>query len=140
VADVSAIRVALANQITTVTGMRTLAEAKDQISPPVAVILPGQPFVTYGLTMDGAFSVNLRVLLIISDAGPNEKVQRALDAYLGSGSGVSASSIANALRADPTLGGVVHFAETISVGNYNRLEYAGLPYFGARLEVQIGAI
>lgn len=139
-ADVSTIRAALASQITTVTGMRTLAEAKDQISPPVAVILPGQPFVQYGITMDGAFTVNLRVLVVISDAPPDEKVQRALDAYLGSGAGVTASSIANAIRQDPTLGGAVHFCEVLTVGGYNRLEYAGVPYFGARIEVQIGAI
>lgn len=139
-ADISAIRSALATQITTVTGMRALAEAKDQISPPVAVILPGQPFVVYGQTLDGAFTVNLRVLIAISDAPPDEKVQRALDAYLGQGAGVTASSIAAAIRQDPTLGGVVHFAEVISVGGYNRLEYAGVMYFGARIEIEIGAI
>jgi hypothetical protein len=140
VADISAIRAALANQITTVTGLRTLAEAKDQISPPVAVILPGSPLAQYGITMDGAFTVNLRVLVVISDAAPDEKVQRALDAYLGAGAGVTVSSIVNAIRQDPTLGGVVHFAETMTTGNYARIEYAGLPYFGARIEVQIGAI
>jgi hypothetical protein len=140
VADVSAVRTALASQIATVTGMRTLPEAKDQISPPVAIVLPGTPFVQYGLTLDGAFTVNLRVLLVISDAGPNEKVQRALDAYLGSGAGVTASSIQNAIRTDPTLGGVVHFAEVMTVSGYNRIEYAGIDYFGARVEVQIGAV
>jgi hypothetical protein len=138
-ADISAIRAALANQISTVTGMRTLPEAKDQISPPVAIVLPGQPFVTYGITLDQCFTVRLRVLVVISDAPPNEKVQRALDAYLGAGSGVTSSSIANAIKADPSLGGVVHFAEVLTVGGYNRLEYGGVDYFGARLEVEIGS-
>lgn len=132
-------RAALANQITAVTGLRALPEARDQISPPVAVILPGQPFVTYGITLDGAFTVNLRVLMVLSDAPPDEKVQRALDAYLGSGAGVTVSSIANAIRQDPRLGGVVHFCEVMTVSGYNRIEYAGLPYFGARIEVQVGA-
>jgi hypothetical protein len=138
-ADISAIRAALANQISTVTGMRTLPEAKDQISPPVAIVLPGQPFVTYGITLDQCFTVRLRVLVVISDAPPNEKVQRALDAYLGAGSGVTSSSIANAIKADPSLGGVVHFAEVLTVGGSNRLEYGGVDYFGARLEVEIGS-
>jgi hypothetical protein len=137
-ADISAVRSALATRINTVTGLRTLSEARDQISPPVAIILPGAPFVTYGLTLDGAFSVNLRVLLVLSDAPPDEKVQRALDAYLGSGAGVTASSIANAIRGDTTLGGVVHFCEVLTVSGYNRIEYAGLPYFGARIECSIG--
>lgn len=138
-ADISAIRAALANQISAVTGMRTLAEAKDQVQPPVAVILPGQPFVTYGITLDQCFTVRLRILLIISDAPPNEKVQRALDAYLGAGAGVTNSSIANAVKADSSLGGAVHFAEVLTVGGYNRIEYAGVDYFGARIEVEIGS-
>jgi hypothetical protein len=140
-ASLSDIRAALATRITTGTGLRTLPEARDQISPPVAIILPGQPIVSYGATMDGTFTVNLRVLLAISDAPPNEKVQRALDAYLGIGvSSSSGSSIAGALQQDPTLGGVVHFAEAITAGNYGRISYNDITFFGARVEVQIGAI
>ena len=137
-ADLSQMRTALANRVAAGTGLRVLPEARDQISPPVAVILPGQPVITYGATMDGAFTVNLRVLIIISDAAPDEKVQRALDAYLGIG-GV-AGSVAGAIQQDPTLGGVVHFAEAVSAGNYGRIQYAGVGYFGARVEVQLGAI
>lgn len=137
-ADLSQMRTALANRVAAGTGLRVLPEARDQISPPVAVILPGQPVITYGATMDGAFTVNLRVLIIISDAAPDEKVQRALDAYLGIG-GV-AGSVAGAIQQDPTLGGTVHFAEAVSAGNYGRIQYAGVGYFGARVEVQLGAI
>ena len=94
--------------------------------------------VTYGVTMDGTFTVNLRVLIAISDAPPNEKVQRALDAYLGIGN--VAGSVAGAIMDDPTLGGVVHFCEPISAGNYGRINYADVIFFGARVDVQIGAI
>lgn len=139
-ASLSAIRTALANQIGTLTGLRTLPEAKDQISPPVAVILPGQPVVTYGQTMDGAFIVNLRILIAISDAPPDEKVQRALDAYLGIGANAGTSSIPAAIMADPTLGGVVHFAEPLTAGNYGQISYNGITYFGSRIEVSIGTI
>jgi hypothetical protein len=139
-ASLSDIRAALGLRITTGTGLRVLPEARDQISPPVAVILPGQPAVIYGQTMDGAFTVNLRVLIAISDAPPNEKVQRALDAYLGIGTAAGASSIPGAIMEDPTLGGVVHFAEPISVGSYGRITYADVPYFGAHIDCQIGAI
>lgn len=138
-ADISAVRAALANQIASGTGLRCVAEARDQVSPPVAVILPGSPFVVYGQTMDGAFQINLRILVLVSDAPPTEKAQRSLDAYLGIGAGVSASSIPAALRADPTLGGAVAFAEVLSVGSYGQVEYAGVSYLGARVEVSIGA-
>lgn len=139
-ASLSSIRVALGNQIAAVTGLRVLPEARDQISPPVAVILPGQPVVSYGATMDGAFTVNLRVLIALSDAPPDEKVQRALDTYLGIGTDSGAGSIAGALQQDPTLGGMVHFAEALSAGNYGRILYNDITYFGARIEVQIGTI
>lgn len=132
---------ALANQIFSETGLRVLPEAKDSISPPVAVILPGQPYVTYGITMDGTFTVNLRVLIAISDAAPNETVQRALDAYLGIGAGTTtATSIPDAIMADPTLKGTVHFAEPIAVESYGRILYNGIGFFGARLGVQCGVI
>jgi hypothetical protein len=140
VADIAAIRTALAAQITAVTGLRTMPEARDQVSPPVAVILPGQPLVVYGATLDGAATVNLRVLILISDAAPSEKVQRALDAYLGIGTGVTASSIPAAIMADNTLGGAVHFAEPTQVTTYGIVTYGGVDLFGARLDVQAGVI
>jgi len=140
-ADIAGARTALAARITTGTGLRTMPEARDQVSPPVGVILPGQPFIVFGDTMDGALSVNLRVLLLLSDAPPSEKVQRALDAYLGIGTGPSSAiSIAGAIQADPTLNGAVHFAVPLSVDSYGRVEYAGIPYFGARVTVQVGTI
>lgn len=117
-----------------------LPEARDQISPPVAVILPGQPVVVYGDTLDGAFTVNLRVLIAISDAPPNEKVQRALDAYLGIGAGAGSGSIAGAIQQDPSLGGVVHYAVAVSAGNYGRISYNDITYFGSRIDVRVGAI
>jgi hypothetical protein len=139
-ADVSTIRAALATQITSVTGLRTLPEAKDQISPPVGVILPGVPLAKYGDTFEGALTFNLRVLLCISDAAPTEKVQRAIDAYLGIGGGTTAVSIPAALMKDPSLGGAVHWAIPIQISSYGRIEYAGEGYFGGRIDVQVGAI
>jgi hypothetical protein len=139
VADFVAITSALAEQITEFTGLRADAQARDQISPPVAVILHGQPFISYGQTMDETMTINLVVLVIVSDAAPAEKSQRALDAYLGLGSGETVS-IPAAILADPTLSGTVHFCEPVTAGPPGRLEYAGVPYFGARINLQAGAI
>lgn len=137
--DLNNIQAALANQITAKTGLRTLAQARDQVSPPIGVVLPGSPLALFGDTMDGTTTLNLILLLVISDAQPSEKSQRALNAYLGIGTG-EVGSIPGALMADNTLGGAVHWAMPISVSNYGRLEYAGVPYFGARLNIQVGAI
>ena len=138
-ADVAGIRTALANQITAKTGLRTLPEAKDAISPPVAIILEGAPALRPGATLDGCFTLNLRVLIALSDAAPTEKVQRALDAYLSIGSG-EPTSIVGAVQSDPTLSGLVHYAVPMAVGTPSRIEYAGVIFFGSRIDIEIGAI
>lgn len=137
-ADLTAIRTALAGQITAVTGLRSQAQVKDQVSPPVALVLPGSPLITFGATTDGAVTISLAVLLLLSDAAPTEKVQRALDVYLGIGSG-EGESIAGAIMTDMSLGGTVEWCIPVAVTSYSRVDYASQEYFGARLNVQIGA-
>ena len=138
-ADLTAIRTALASQLTAQLGLRTEAQARDQVSPPMAVIIPREPLQTFGDTMDGALTNNLQIVMILSDAAPVEKTQRALDAYLGIGSGET-QSIAGAIMTDDSLGGVVHWCIPVSVSSYGRITYAGQDYFGARVNIQIGAI
>jgi hypothetical protein len=141
VADFVVIRNALAAQVTAVTGLRCDGQARDQVSPPCSVVLPGQPFITYGVTTDGALNFNLAVLIIVSDAAPAEKTQRALDVWLGIGEDTSETeSVPAAVMSDITLGGVVHFIEPVSIGTYGRITYANVVYFGAQLNLTGGAI
>ncbi len=143
-ADLTAIRTALATQIAACTGLRAMAQVKDQISPPIALVLPGNPVISYGTMMSGGgtpegVTINLAILLLISDAAPTEMVQRALDAYLGLGSGEE-QSIAGAIETDPTLGGVVNWCIPVSVTTYGRIEYAAENYFGAKLNTNVGTV
>jgi hypothetical protein len=137
--DVTAVRDALAAQITANTGLRSMAQPRDQISPPVAVVMPGSPLVSFGDTLDGALTMNLVVTVIMSDAAPVEKTQRALDSYLGIGRGEEVS-LAQAIMADMTLGGVVQWCVPTTITTYGRIEYAGELYFGGRMNFQLGAI
>lgn len=139
-ADITAIRNALAAQITEFTGLRCDGQARDQVTPPCSVVLPGGPFITYGATMDEAMTINLLVLIIITDAAPVEKTQRALDAYLGLDHGDGGLSVPAAILADPSLSGTAEYCEPVSVSNYGRIEYAGIGYFGARCNLVLGAI
>lgn len=140
-ADLNAIRNALAASITRYTGLRALAQPGDQITPPVAAVLPGNPLISYGDTMDGTVTINLLVLLIISDAAPVDATQRALDAYLGVDQDPAVgSSVPEAIEEDNTLGGTVHYIQAVNAGQYGRVEYAGVTYFGARITCVIGAI
>lgn len=117
-----------------------MAQARDAINPPVAVILPGNPLVPqYGTTMDGAVTLSLNILIIMSDAPTSERVQKNLDAYLGIGAG-EAMSIPAAIGIDPSLGGTVAYCEPMSAGSYGRIEYAGETFFGSRITCQIGSI
>lgn len=147
-ADLTAIRNALAAAITTGTGLRAQGQARDQITPPVAVVLPGNPLISYGDTMDspvmgapgmfrGAVTISLLVLIIMSDAPLVEQTQRALDSYLGVGDpGVS---VPDAIESDQSLAGTVHWVQCTSVGRYGRIEYSGVGYFGAAVNCNIGA-
>lgn len=141
-ADMTAVRNALAAQITGFTGLRCDGQARDQATPPCAVVLPGNPFITYGATMDEALTATLIVLLIISDAPPVEMTQRALDAYLGldHGADPGGTSVPAAILTDTSLSGTVNWCEPVSVSNYGRVEYGGVGYFGARLNLSVGAI
>jgi hypothetical protein len=140
-ANLTAIRNALANSITTYTGLRADAQARDQVSPPCAVVLPGSPLINYGATMDGTVDINLLVLVIISDAAPVDVTQRALDTYLGVDTDPAiGSSVPEAIEEDNTLGGLVHYTQAVTADQYGRIDYGGITYFGARIRVLIGAI
>lgn len=141
-ADITVIRTALANQLNTYTGLRAEAEVKDQVSPPMILVVPSIPPIVYGATMSGGgeteVTVNLAIMLLLSDAPPTEKVQRALDSYLGVGSGQEVS-IPSAITADPRLGGIVEWCIPVSVTQYGRVEYGLVNYFGGTVTCQIGA-
>ena len=139
--DLTAVRNKLADNITLFTGLRAEGQARDTVSPPCAVIIPGQPFVNYADTMDGAITVNLVVLLLISDAAPLEKTQRALDIYLGVDTDPSVgSSVPEAIEQDNRLGGLIHYIQATQADNYGRVDYGGVTYFGARIRCVIGGI
>lgn len=131
----SAIRAALATQIHAGTGLRASAEVKDQISPPIALVMPGMPPIVYDETLDRAVTINLVVYLLLSEAAPTEKVQRALDVYIGTGS----QSIYAAIKADPTLGGTVEWCVPKNVSSYNQVEWNAIHFFGCRWNCEIGA-
>jgi len=134
----TAIRNQLAVQITQYTGLRCDGQARDHVNPPCAVVVPGTPFITYGQTIDEAAGFTLVVLLIISDSAQVEITQRALDAYVDSGPG-EAGSVPAAVQKDPTRMGTAEWCEPMTISNYGRIEYAGVTYFGARLNLQGGA-
>lgn len=135
-ADVTALRDALAARINTaIPALRAAETIIGQVSPPVAVILPGNPVITYQETMDGSSTVNLRVLLLVSQAD-DRTAQLQLDSYLAS---AGPSSIKAAIEADETLGDTCDYAVAKQVTQYGIIAYGGQDYMGAHMTVEIGA-
>jgi hypothetical protein len=91
--------------------------------------------------MDGTVTINLMVLVIISDAAPVDATQRALDTFLGVDQDPAVgSSVPEAIEQDNTLSGTVHYIQAVIADSYGRIDYAGQTYFGARIRTVIGAI
>jgi hypothetical protein len=134
-ADFDGARQGLAGVISAKTGIRAMGDAPGAISPPVCVVIPGRPAISYGQTLDG--EVNLMLLAVVLLSAANDTYgQQHLDAYLASH---GPKSINAAVSSDPTLGGTCEFAVTIGCQQYGIIEYAGQQYIGATFLVQAGA-
>lgn len=144
------IRQALASQISTYCvspQLRAQAEPLGQGVGPVALVLPGSPYVKYGESLSDHFTglgsmpfsycVNLHVLILVTDASTDDRAQKQLDAYLDISPHAANSSVPLAIQNDPTLGGTVMACVPIQVSHYGRIPYGEVDFFGARLEVQV---
>jgi hypothetical protein len=149
-ASVSEIRTALAAQIQAQTGLTTVPRMPDQINPPMAAILPGLPYVKYGIALGESTiglpapvpvpaEINLVVCIFTSRAPSLERAQQSVDQYLGLEPSDTVKSIPLAIFADPTLGGVVEYCEPVQVHAYGDIEIAGQTYFQGRIAVALSA-
>lgn len=153
-ANIQAIRQALAAQLEATLNIRSLGNVPAVITPPTIMVLPGSPYIQYGVTMGEASdalgavmgdvaspmsknNIMLTVLVCISMAQGYEPMQPALDALLEPAG--NTGSVPDAIALDETLGGAVDFAVPLDVTGYGLINVAGQDYFGAHLRVQIGA-
>lgn len=141
VADIDEIRVAIAAQVTSYTGLSCLPDMPDQVTVPMAAVLPKLPW-KYGVVLDGgqprsaAQDLDFHVLIVISRAQDIADVQAQLDGYLGVNASVP--SIADAFTVNPGLDGLVSWCEAMQVDHYGPMDIAGQPYFTARIAVNVG--
>jgi hypothetical protein len=136
-AALSAIRAGLATQLSTISGLRGLAEVSGAPSPPCAIVVPGRgTFISYDETFEaGVADFTMEIVLLVSYA--NERAsQGAMDAYLAS---TGPSSVRAAVAAGGTLGGVCDYAIVTQAAAYGLIEWGGTQYLGCRLTVVAGA-
>jgi hypothetical protein len=140
-ADLSAIRVALAAVITGVgppgQGCRCSPTYLSTVNPPAAVITlqPGLNFAPQ--TFEGSAQYMLRVTLLAS-IGSDSSADALLSTWL-SVRGSPQTSILSALAANPNLSGACDWAVVQSVHGYGWIDWAGIQYLGANLAIQVGA-
>jgi hypothetical protein len=132
-ATIAAARDGLKARLATISDLRVYDNVLGQVEPPAAVIRLDT--IQYDTTMaDGSHDPTFIVLVLVSLA--NERTaQDKLDSYLEP---ESATSIRNAIDADPTLGGAVDYATATQVRAYGLVNYADVGYLGAEVVVSTG--
>lgn len=159
-ADLTAIREAIATALGAIAGLRTFAYIPDSVSPPCAVV--GAPEVDFDRTMArGADAIRLPVRVLVARA-TDRTAQAALDAYFETGvgevrlvdeagvylvddagaffsPGTAAASVKSAIEADPTLGGVAHTCRVVRAQGYGAYAVAGVDLLGAEWTVEVVA-
>ncbi len=104
-----------------------------QISPPAVVVRRQQT--TFDTTQDGQSDDRVFALVVFVQYAATEQAQEQLDAYI---SPSGANSIVAAVRADPTLGGVVDWAVVTEAGQDEVVTYNGADYLSSTLTVVTG--
>jgi hypothetical protein len=136
VVAITAVRAALAAQITAVSGVRGDAAVPGQVTPPVVVIRPGRgTFIDYKITTDGCVDLTFEAVLLAA-TGSDRAGQQVMDAML---SADQPTSIYAAVEHDPTLSGLVAYAFVEHGEGYGLIEWGGVEYLGARLIIKAAA-
>lgn len=99
-ASVSAIRAALAANVATISGMRTLARVPEIINPPMAVVMP--PSIEFDKAMGRGLDQYEFNIVIFVERMDSRNAEGLLDGYAAS---AGATSVKAAIESARTLGG-----------------------------------
>lgn len=130
----SAVRSALKTRLQTISGLTVYATAPGQVNPPAAIILPGEPLVSYDSTMARGSDDLQMVIRVLVAPQIDYASQDDLDVYLA---GSGASSVKEAV--DGNLGGTVDFARVVLARNYGDFDHNGVTYLGVEFVVEVTA-
>jgi hypothetical protein len=129
--SITAIRTALANNLGTISGLRTAAEIPDLPNPPIAVV--SLDSVTYDQAYaKGMTNYTFTVTVIVGRSAERE-AQRKLDGYISAG----ANSIKNAVESDKTLGGNAYDCRVVSMNSVGSVTISDTTYLAADFTVTV---
>ena len=137
--DLDVVITALASRIATgMTGTRiggsVFAYGPDSLNPPTCIVLPAPgEFLVYDDSMSGTSGYNL-VVKILMGSQDDRAGQAELLSYLDR---TGSTSIRAAVYGDSTLGGTCSFCRISGASAYNDVEWAGMTFYGAELNVEV---
>jgi hypothetical protein len=127
---ISELRIGLANNLATISGLRTTATIPDNPSPPIAVILPQG--VEYDNTFGRGMNTYTFAVTVIVGRVSERSGQNALDAYVSS---TGSASIKLAIESDKTLNGKAFDLRVTDSRNYGELTVGEVTYLSAEFTV-----
>jgi hypothetical protein len=129
-ATISQIRDGIADNLRTITGLRTTETVPDNPQPPVAIIQPNS------IEYDRAFQRGLDqysfTVTVIVGRASERSAQRTLDLYCG---GSGSSSVKTAIESDRTLSGVIQDLRVVAMRNYGTISLGDQTYLAAEFDV-----
>jgi hypothetical protein len=132
VATLAQIRAGLKVRIDTIAGLRAYDLMPAKPEPPAGAVLPRRW--SYRRTLSGGVEWQFEVWVYVSPADLNRAQQR-FDEYMAP---TGASSIAAAIEADPTLGGLDVYASVMGADAYAQMvDMAGSQLLGGALQVEV---
>lgn len=128
------IRVALAQQLSTIRGLRVEPSVPDNPKPPTAIIIPQS--ISYDRAMHRGLDEYEFSILLISGRVSERQAQRTLDAFCDASGSVSVKAC---FVSDPTCGGVVQSARVTNMRNYGSLTVGDTDYMSVEFAVTVYA-
>jgi hypothetical protein len=135
VAAISDLRSGIATNLATITGLRTAATVPDQISPPIAVVMPSTINYDTAFARSGGDEFEFIVMVIVGRVD-ERSAQNTLDSYC---SGTGSKSIKAAIESSRTLGGKAFDCRVTTLRSYNQISIADVTYLAAEFVVQVYA-
>lgn len=130
-ADITALRNALATNLATISGLRTAAEIPDNPSPPIAIVALEN--IDYDQAFKNALSIyNFNIMVIVGRAAERE-AQRRLNTYC------AASGVKSAVESDKSLSGNAYDCRVTGVTSIGSLQLNDQTYLAADFQVAVYA-
>ena len=134
-ADISALRLGIATNLATVSGLRTSATVPDQISPPIAVVMPLSITYDMAFARSGGDEYEFSVMVIVGRADARTSQGKVDDFCNPTGAG----SVKTAIESDRTLGGAAQTLRVTEMRSNTSITAGDVVYLAAEFAVTVYA-